>query len=87
LMFSAAYQPARRSGKQGKTMLATSRCRGVKQSSDQIQTAGSLSYPSMFIDGLIAKVSIVAVQCAVISSCYNGLESAKTKVDLRSTLA
>jgi hypothetical protein len=57
----------------------------VRQSAEQ-ENSISVGYPNTLIDVLIAKVCVAAIHCAVIASCYNGLESGKTKADLRSTL-
>ena len=66
-------------------MLRTSRCNDVRPNIGRDQFS-SQSSSSTFLEVLITRVSVAAVHCAVIASCYNGLESGVTKADLRSTL-
>jgi hypothetical protein len=63
-------------------MLRPSRCNDLRQTNGQDGQHSA----SAFLEVLISRVSVAAVHCAVIASCYNGLESSKTKCDLRSTL-
>ena len=42
------------------------------------------SLPSVILDRLMAEVSVAAAHCAVLASCFNGLEAGQTKAGLRS---